>query len=125
MSDATSSLARELHAALSQSDVSIEVLAERTKVPRMTILHLLGEPVSAVLPERVYLRGHLGVLASELGADRSRLEAAFDADNPVDEVEMTRAPERDRFRAQSFAVTATLGGVALLSVVAAFVSALN
>ncbi|MEL6186958.1 MAG: hypothetical protein AAFU79_20220 [Myxococcota bacterium] len=125
MSNATSPLARELHSALSGSDVTVDVLAERTKVPRMTILHFLDEPVSAVLPERVYLRGHLGVLAEELGADRGRLEAAFDAAHPADVSEKTPVPQRARFRAQSFAVTATLGGVALLSVVAAFVSALS
>ena len=118
-------VAQELSSALTLADISVDTLSDRTKVPRTTIGYLLGEPVSAILPERVYLRGHLGVLAVELGADRSKLEAAFDATFPEEAQEITELPERARFKTQSFAVSAALGGVALLSVVAAFVSAIS
>lgn len=99
----------------------MEALADRTKVPKTTILYLMGEPVSAILPERVYLRGHLDVLGRELRTDG--LPAMFDACFP--QTEAPDRPEEDRFRAQSTVVSATLGGVALLSVVAAFLSAVE
>lgn len=124
MNDAIQDLAKELRRAIDAAGTTVDSLAERTKVPRTTILHLLSEPVSAILPERVYLRGHLAVLARELRSDEGRLAAAFDAAYPSGDAPAV-APERARFKNQSVAVSATLGGVALLSVVAAFVSALQ
>ena len=124
MNDAATQLAQHLQTSLSRAGMSVETLADRTKVPRTTILHLMAEPVSAILPERVYLRGHLGVLARELGTDVSACESLFDAAFPV-ALNPPESPERARFRTQSVAVSAALGGVAVLSVVAAFVSALG
>ncbi|MEM7678269.1 MAG: helix-turn-helix domain-containing protein, partial [Myxococcota bacterium] len=57
-----SELAKQLRAAIEDSKHTIDQLADRTKVPRTTILALVEEPIAAVLPERVYLRGHLKVL---------------------------------------------------------------
>lgn len=125
MSNPTTHLARHLTNALSASGLSVEQLAERTKVPRTTILHLMAEPVSAILPERVYLRGHMRVLARELSADVSELEALFDDAYPAAVAFAAPTPEKARFRAQSMALSAALGGVAIASVVAAFVSALD
>lgn len=125
MSDAQTNLARHLETALAESGLSVDTVAERTKIPRTTILHLMKKPVSAILPERVYLRGHLRVLARELRTDPDDLVSLFDDafPEPVDAV--PTEPERDRFKSQSVAVSAALGGVALLSVVAAFMSALD
>lgn len=100
------------------------MLAERTKVPRTTILHLMAEPVSAILPERVYLRGHLMVLAQELRCRSDEIARLFEEAYP-DDRDAPELPEKERFRQQSVAVSAALGGVALLSVVAAFVSAID
>lgn len=124
MSELQTNLARNLKTALAQANVTVDALADRTKVPRTTILHLMNEPVEAILPERVYLRGHLGVLVREVGADVAHFEALFDEAFPLAQDE-DEAPEQRRFRSQSMAVSATLGGVALLSVIAAFVSALD
>lgn len=124
MSQSTQKLAQHLNTALADAGLSVETLSERTKVPRTTILHLMDQPVSAFLPERVYLRGHLGLIARELGASVPTIEAAFDDAYPAHTPE-PELPEQARYRSQSFAVTATLGGVALLSVVAAFVTALG
>jgi cytoskeletal protein RodZ len=124
MSDPTQELARHLKAALDEAGASVDDIAERTKVPRTTILHLMAQPVSAILPERVYLRGHLRVIAREVGADVGRCETLFDEAFPEDDPEGD-TPSQSRFRSQSVAVSATLGGVAVLSVVAAFVSAID
>ncbi|MBX2811126.1 MAG: helix-turn-helix domain-containing protein [Myxococcales bacterium] len=121
----SSPVANELKAAISMADISLDELSETTKVPRTTIRYLLGERVSAILPERVYLRGHLGVLAISLGADRTALESAFDATFPLVQEQQAMPVAQTRFRSQSMAVGAALGGVALLSVVAALVSALG
>lgn len=124
MNQAQVSLARHLKTAISDSGLDPSSLAARTRIPRPTILHLMGEPVSAVLPERIYLRGHLSVLARELGANVASLESIFDEAFP-EAVEEEETPEQSRFRSQSVALSAALGGVALVSVVAAFVSALD
>ena len=119
-------VARQLGAALASAGVSIDALADRTKVPTTTIRYLLGEHVSAILPERVYLRGHLGILAHELGVDRDGFESAFDLTYPAaSEPRVEPPPARRRHRAQSVAVSAALGGMAVVSVVAAFVSAIG
>lgn len=124
MSSPQSNLARHLETALAKAGLSVMELAERTKVPRTTILHLMSKPVSAILPERIYLRGHLLVLARELHANPNDLLSLFDDAFPEQSVAAPE-PERERFRSQTVAVSAALGGVALLSVVAAFVSALD
>lgn len=118
-------LAQLLRSTILNAHVSVEELSERTKVPRTTIRYLMGDPISAILPERVYLRGHLGVLVSDLGADQDAFERAFALTFPEETTEMLDAPEVIRFRAHSRALSAAFGGVALLSVVAAVISAIG
>ncbi len=116
-------VAEQLKVAIDKSDHSVQSLADATKIPRTTILALLDEPISCILPERVYLRGHLGVLADQLGADRSAWLKAFDnvfpASNPAD-VTKPRG-----MSTTNVAMVAGLGTVAVVAVTVAFVSVLG
>lgn len=119
MANERQTLADRLKGAMSQRGISVEAVAETTKIPRSTLQALLDEPVSAVLPERVYLRGHLGVVANELGLDRSEMNDLFDAAYPPRQ-DVSLGPVGPRFSAGSMALVASLGGMALLAVVLAF-----
>lgn len=103
--------------------LSVDDLADRTRVPRSTILLLLGREQDGIPPPRTYLLGHLTVVARELGLGldvvRPAFEASFPAPPPKDLV-----PER-RLPAVTIAVAAGLGGIAILAVVIAFASALG
>ncbi len=113
-------LAEVLAAGMKRASVQVDDLAESTNIPRYTILSLLREPVSAVLPERVYLRGQLLVLARRVGLDEARALALFDDAYPepaTRDIEVER-----RFPAGVMALAAGLGCVAILAVVLAFVS---
>ncbi len=124
MSSAQSDLARHLETGFSRAQLSVDAVSERTKIPRTTILHLMGKPISAVLPERVYLQGQVKVVAGVLGLSVADTESLFDAAFPVPQPEEP-SPEQTRFRSQSIAVSAALTGVAVLSVVVAVLSALD
>ncbi|MEQ8272171.1 MAG: hypothetical protein RKU31_00820 [Deltaproteobacteria bacterium] len=117
-------LADHLRKALDSHDVTVDVLADRTKVTRATINALLDEPASGIVPERVYLRGHLSVLASELNLDREHTLDLFDAAFPAEPTtqDLSGAP---RFGTGSFAVAAGLATVALIAVALAFANALG
>jgi cytoskeletal protein RodZ len=114
-------LSQRLTQALEQSKLDVDILADRTKIPRATIRSLLGENVSAVLPERVYLRGQLGLIARELGVPQGEARALFDAENPIAEV---RSIDLDtpRISPGTTVLAASLGCIALLAIVLAFVS---
>jgi cytoskeletal protein RodZ len=112
-------LASRLREALTARRSTIDVLAERTKVPRSTLRHLFGEPVAAVLPARVYLRGHCLLAAKELGLDADEVGALFDAAYPP-HAESYDAPSVPRLRTSTLAVTAGLIGVGILAVILAF-----
>ena len=119
-----SELARELRAAIEASGQTIDLLSDRTKVPRTTILALIEEPIAAVLPERVYLRGHTKVLAQALRLDPAAMMSAFDAAYPVsrpatDPMQAATLPTR------KLAVSAGLYGIALLAVAVAFATAMS
>lgn len=118
-----SDLAVQLRAAIEASNQSIEELAERTKVPRTTILALIEEPIAAVLPERVYLRGHLKVLAQALKLDAAEMVAAFDEAYPVASASVEAVPADSPTR--QLAVSAGLYGIALLAVAVAFATAMS
>ena len=75
-------VSQKLKNGLKSESLSVDALAEKTKVPRSTIKHLLGDPSSAVIPPRIYLRGHLVVLAKELKLDEEELRRFFDESNP-------------------------------------------
>src|SRR5262245_42219779 len=87
MSDGESLSAR-LKRELERAKIGVDQLAARTKVPRSTLRLLLGEDVIAIAPGRVYLRGHLKLVARELGIDLQEAEALFDERFP--EVEEAR-----------------------------------
>ena len=114
-------LSQRLKQALERSELDVDTLAERTKVPRGTIRSLLGENVSAVLPERVYLRGQVGLIAREIGVPSSEAQALFDDENPVAEVR-TDDLEAPRFGPGTTVLAASLGCIALLAIVLAFVN---
>jgi cytoskeletal protein RodZ len=109
-----------LAAGLEQSGLDVDTLAERTKVPRSTIRSLLGERVSAILPERVYLRGQAVLIARELGVDADAVRTSFDREHPVEPVH-TGDIEEPRLGRGTTVVAASLGCVAILAIVLAFV----
>ncbi len=117
-------LAQRLTRGLEKSNCTVDELADRTKVSRTTIHALLGRPCDGIVPERVYLRGHLSVLADDLGLNRSELLDQFDAAFPAAHCE-TNDESLPRFGTGSMAVAAGLAGVAILAVVLAFASALG
>lgn len=119
MANERQALADKLKGAMSKQGVTVETVAETTKIPRSTLQALLDEPVSAVLPERVYLRGHLGVVANELGLDRSEMNDLFDRAYPRSQ-NVSLGPVAPRLSTGSMALMAGLGGMALLAVVLAF-----
>ncbi len=114
-------LSQRLKEALDRSKVDVDTIAERTKVPRGTIRKLLGENVSAVLPERVYLRGQVGLVAREIGLDPQEARALFDEENPVVRIH-TGDLENPRFGPGTTVLAASLGCIALLAIVLAFVN---
>ena len=114
-------LCERLKQALERSKVDVDTLAERTKVPRSTIRCLLGENISAVLPERVYLRGQVGLIAREIGLAPGEAIQLFDDENPVAEV-TTGDLDEPRFNTSTTVLAASLGCIALLAIVLAFVN---
>ncbi len=113
-------LSKHLQAGLDASGQTVDRLAERTKVPRSTIRALLGENISAILPERVYLRGHLAVIAREMKLDPEESLALFDAENPPEENKI-EAELEPRFGPGTLALAAGCGAIALVAIVLAFV----
>jgi cytoskeletal protein RodZ len=116
-------LADRLAGGLDRRGMSAEALAERTKVPRSTIDSFLEEPISAVLPERVYLRGQLVVLARELGLDGAELRRLFDEQYPAAPAREA-SPSTSRFSPASITLVAGMGCIALVAVVLAFATSL-
>src|SRR5262245_50157530 len=82
--DQTGTLAQLLSQGLEHKGTTVETVSERTKVPRSTLRVLLGATDPAILPQRVYLRGHVGVVAKDLGIDLVEAYARFDAENPTE-----------------------------------------
>jgi len=112
-------LADKLKQAIAAKGITVEVVADTTKIPRSTLQALMDEPVSGVLPERVYMRGHLGVVAGELGLDRAEMNSLFDSAYPCPD-RAASGPAVPRLSTTSMAFMAGLGGMALLAVVLAF-----
>lgn len=119
-------LAEQLESGLAEKNLTVKELSARTKVQSFSIHAFLGHAVVDALPERVYLRGHLGLVARELGLDVPAALAAFDEAFPVDvepEEEEPAAPQT--FGRRELALAAGLAGVGLIAVVIAFASALD
>lgn len=119
--DPEGQLARRLSAALSARGTTVDAVAERTKVPRSTIHALLGAPDPAILPQRIYMRGHIIIIARELGIPTDEAARLFDAEHPVERTveEEVRPPG---FNRPAVALAAGLCSIAVLAVILAFIS---
>lgn len=115
------SLQQLLAFGLQQRGLTIDDLADRTKVPRSTIRSLLGSTEPAILPQRVYLRGHVGVLAKDLGVDMEDAFSRFDIEQPA-EPKFYEEPDMPRVNRASMAAAAALGGIGIIAVILAFAS---
>lgn len=113
-------LARRLAEAIATKGLTVEQLAERTKVHRSTLLALLDEPINAVIPPRVYLRGHALVVARELGLPAEEASRLFDETFPEsgdESIDLTGPA----FARAHMALAAGLGSIAILALVLAIV----
>lgn len=117
--DRSFSLSAKMNAALDRSGLTVDDLAERTKITRPTIRMFLGSTEPAVLPQRVYLRGHLSVLARELGMDIEDTLHQFDLMFPRAS-EMERM-ERPRTNAAATAIGVGLVGIGVFAVILAWI----
>jgi cytoskeletal protein RodZ len=113
-------LAQLLSQGLEQRGMTVETVSDRTKVPRSTLRVLLGATDPAILPQRIYLRGHVGVIAKDLGLDPVDAYARFDRENPT-ESKIEAAVVEPRFSKASMAGVAALGGIGIIAVILAFV----
>jgi cytoskeletal protein RodZ len=111
-------LAQLLSQGLEQRGLTVDTVSERTKVPRSTLRVLLGATDPAILPQRVYLRGHVGVVAKDLGLELSEAFERFDREYPTEsKVEPVVEPRSSRV---SMAAAAALGGIGIIAVILAF-----
>ena len=124
MSNEYSELAQALRVAIEASALSIDDIAERTKVPRTTIQALIEEPITAVSPGRVYMRGHLKVIARALKLDVDALVESFDRVYPL-AVAANDTHEDPTHPLRRVAVSAGLYGIAVVAVVVAFATVLS
>lgn len=115
------SLAEQLRSQLQLRGLTVDGLAERTKVPKSTIRWLLDEEVEAVLPGRVYLRAQAACLGRELGMDESRLKKDFDMRFP--KVVSDPEDETAGVRRGAALMGASLGCVAVVAAVFAAITA--
>jgi cytoskeletal protein RodZ len=113
-------LAHFLSQAIEARGLSVDTLAERTKVPRATIRTLCGSSEPAILPQRVYLRGQLGVIVRELGVAAERAFDLFDREHPVEAPIATE--DLPKTNARAVALVAGLGSLGILAVILAIVS---
>jgi cytoskeletal protein RodZ len=118
--DQKGSLAQLLSQGLEQRGLTIEAVAEETKVPRSTLRALLGATDPAILPQRVYLRGHVAVIAKELALDHAETLRRFDREYP-NESKIEAAPE-PRISRASVAAAAALSGIGIIAIILAFVN---
>ncbi|MGF1508519.1 MAG: helix-turn-helix domain-containing protein [Myxococcota bacterium] len=116
------SLAARFRDQLKLTGLTIDALAERTKIPRATIQWILEEEVAGVLPDRAYLRGHTATLAKELGMDVEGALGAFDQRMPRAQVVSDEA--QPVFPRNTALVGAGLGCLAVITMVLVFASAL-
>jgi cytoskeletal protein RodZ len=120
MENEREALAATLKQALIDNNTTLDGISDITKVPRSTLQALMGEPISSMLPERVYMRGHLGVVAAQLGLDREKMNEMFDQAYARGEVTSSAQSSRSHIGAASLVVMVGLGGMAVLAVVLAF-----
>ena len=117
--DQPGTLAQLLKQGLEQRGLTVEAVSERTKVPRSTIAWFLGATSPTIVPQRIYLRAHLGVIARELGLDLAEAWDRFDRENPT-ESKIEVVSHQPRFSRVSMAAAAALGGIGIIAVILAF-----
>lgn len=117
--DQPGTLAQLLSQGLEQRGATVDTVAERTKVPRSTLRVLLGATDPAIVPQRVYLRGHVGVIAKDLGLDLGEAYARFDREYPT-ESKIEEVAVQPGFSRASMAAAAALGGIGIIAVILAF-----
>src|SRR5687768_9231223 len=94
---ATGTLAQLLNQGLEQRSMTVDAVAERTKVPRATLRALLGATDPAALPQRIYLRGQVGVIAKDLGVEIAEAFRRFDVEYPLEsKIEEVQEPRVSR-----------------------------
>ena len=112
-------MSERLREAMADANLTVEAVAQATKVPRSTLRYFLGEDVNAILPARVYLRGHLSQVAREVGIGEAEALALFDAQYPVAERE-DDGHELPRFSRGTVALAAGVASVGIVAVLLAF-----
>jgi cytoskeletal protein RodZ len=117
--DQPGTLAQLLNQGLEQRGMTVDAVSERTKVPRSTINVFLGSTHPAIVPQRIYLRAHLGVVAKELGLDLAEVFDRFDRENPT-ESKIEAVSQQPRFSRMTMAAAAALGGIGIIAVILAF-----
>ncbi|MCC7381836.1 MAG: helix-turn-helix domain-containing protein [Deltaproteobacteria bacterium] len=109
-------LASQLREALARAGATVDEISDQTKVPRSTLRVLLGEPISAMLPARVYLRGHLKLVARQLKVEDDVAMRLFDEAYPSTHEERD-VVELPRVRGSTMAIAAAIAGVGVLAVI--------
>lgn len=117
--DQPGTLAQLLSQGLEQRGSTVDAVSERTKVPRSTLRVLLGATDPAIVPQRVYLRGHVGVIGKDLGLDLQDVYARFDREYPS-ESKVEEVAAQPRISRASMAAAAALGGIGIIAVILAF-----
>jgi hypothetical protein len=79
----------------------------------------MGDAAPAVLPPRVYLRAHVGLIAEEIGTDVPETLRLFDQTFPVNE-EVPLTSDLPRVKLGAMAVAAGLTGAGIIAVILAF-----
>jgi cytoskeletal protein RodZ len=113
-------LAELLARAIESRGLTIEAIADRTKVTKSTLAAFLGGTDPALLPSRVYLRGHLLLVVKMLELDPARALVLFDQAFPI---AADSAPsELPRMSRASVAFAAGLAGLGVLAIVLSVVT---
>jgi cytoskeletal protein RodZ len=111
-------LASRLKEAIDRNGTSIDRVSNNTKVPRTTVRALIGEVNEpSLVPARVYLRGHLKLIAAELGIPQDEAERLFDESYPAAQIDTALNADLPRFRPSLVAIAGALAGVGILAVI--------
>lgn len=103
--------------------LSIEAIAERTKVTKSTLQAFLGvqSPALLLLPSRVYLRGHLLLVVKMLELDPAQALALFERAFP-EQQDLIPTSDLPRMSRASMAFAAGLAGLGVLAIVLSIVA---
>ncbi len=102
--------------------LSIETIAERTKVTKSTLQAFLGSvPHPSMLPSRVYLRGHLLLVVKLLELDQEQALALFERAFPA-QPDLLPSSDLPRMSRASMAFAAGVAGLGVLAIVLSIVA---